>query len=233
MGVGQFCTNPGLILALEGDSLDTFMGELGQSLSSIDGGVMLSEKIANSFNSKLESALDQKGITVETQVEKSNDPNRGWPILASVSGETFLDNPKLAEEIFGPYSLLVKCKNKSELSEILQKLNGQLTGSVIGDKSEFSSFKSAIDLMENKVGRIIFNGVPTGVEVCPSMQHGGPYPASSDSRFTSVGTKAIKRFVRPVAYQGWPDEQLPNELKNENPLDIWRLVDHQWKKDAI
>ncbi len=233
MGVGQFCTNPGLILALEGDSLDTFMGELGQSLSSIDGGVMLSEKIANSFNSKLESALDQKGITVETQVEKSNDPNRGWPILASVSGETFLNNPKLAEEIFGPYSLLVKCKNKSELSEILQKLNGQLTGSVIGDKSEFSSFKSAIDLMENKVGRIIFNGVPTGVEVCPSMQHGGPYPASSDSRFTSVGTKAIKRFVRPVAYQGWPDEQLPNELKNENPLDIWRLVDHQWIKDAI
>jgi len=119
------------------------------------------------------------------------------------------------------------------LCEILQILDGQLTGSIIGDESEFSSFKSAIDLMENKVGRIIFNGVPTGVEVCPSMQHGGPYPASSDSRFTSVGTAAIKRFVRPVAYQSWPDEQLPDELKNKNPLDIWRMVDHQWLKDSI
>ena len=128
---------------------------------------------------------------------------------------------------------MVKCKNKSELNSILQKLDGQLTGSVIGDESEFSSFKSAIDLMENKVGRIIFNGVPTGVEVCPSMQHGGPYPASSDSRFTSVGTAAIKRFVRPVAYQTWPDEQLTDELKNQNPLNIWRLVDNQWTKDSV
>ena len=233
MGVGQFCTNPGLILALEGDSLDTFMGELGQSLSGIDGGVMLSDKIANSFYSELESALNQKGVKVETRAEKSNDPNRGRPTLASVSGDTFLDNPKLGEEIFGPYSLVVKCKDITELCEILQILDGQLTGSIIGDESEFSSFKSAIDLMENKVGRIIFNGVPTGVEVCPSMQHGGPYPASSDSRFTSVGTAAIKRFVRPVAYQSWPDEQLPDELKNENPLDIWRMVDHQWLKDSI
>jgi NADP-dependent aldehyde dehydrogenase len=233
MGVGQFCTNPGLILAVESDSFKTFMENLGESLSSIDGGVMLSDRIANSFNSELESALNQKGITIEAQAELSNEPNRAQPTLASVSGETFLDNPKLAEEIFGPYSLVVKCQNKSELNSILQKLDGQLTGSVIGDESEFSSFKLAIDLMKNKVGRIIFNGVPTGVEVCPSMQHGGPYPASSDSRFTSVGTAAIKRFVRPVAYQTWPDEQLTDELKNQNPLNIWRLVDNQWTKDSI
>ena len=114
---------------------------------------------------------------------------------------------------------------------MLKTLVGQLTGSVIGNDSELSLYESSIKIMEKKVGRIIFNGVPTGVEVCPSMQHGGPYPASSDSRFTSVGTAAIKRFVRPISYQSWPNDKLPNELQDGNPLNIWRLVDGELTQD--
>ncbi len=110
-------------------------------------------------------------------------------------------------------------------------LDGQLTGSIIGDNSELSSYDSAVKIIEKKVGRLIFNNVPTGVEVCPSMQHGGPYPASSDSRFSSVGTAAIKRFVRPITYQSWPNDKLPDELKDDNPLNIWRIVDGQLTKD--
>ena len=113
----------------------------------------------------------------------------------------------------------------------MHSLDGQLTGSIFGDSSELSLYESAVNILESKVGRLIFNGVPTGVEVCPSMQHGGPYPASSDSRFTSVGTAAINRFVRPITYQSWPNDKLPDELKNNNPLNILRNIDGHLTKD--
>ena len=129
------------------------------------------------------------------------------------------------------YSLIVRCEDQSELDQVLGSLDGQLTGSIIGDNSELSLYDSSIKIMERKVGRLIFNGVPTGVEVCPSMQHGGPFPASSDARFSSVGTTAIKRFVRPITYQSWPNDKLPDELKDENPLNIWRYVNGEWSKD--
>ncbi len=233
MGVGQFCTNPGLILSLEGKELEPFMGELGQALGAIDSGIMLSDKIAGTYKVELEKVLHQKGINVEALGGETNAPNSGRPTLVSVSGEVFLDNPNLAEEIFGPYSMVVKCRDKDQLNAVLTSLKGQLTGTVIGNEKEIAEFQSAVDQVREKVGRLIFNGVPTGVEVCPSMQHGGPYPASSDSRFTSVGTAAIKRFVRPVAFQSWPNDQLPNELKDENPLGIWRLVDNSWTRDPV
>ncbi len=163
--------------------------------------------------------------------QDKNKLNIARSVLVSVSGESFLKNPKLAEEVFGPYSMIVKCKNTDQLNDILSTLNGQLTGTVIGSEDEMQSFILSINQLEKKVGRLIFNNVPTGVEVCSSMQHGGPYPASSDSRFTSVGTMAIKRFVRPVAFQSWPDSQLPDELKNDNPLNIWRLINGEWTMD--
>ena len=127
--------------------------------------------------------------------------------------------------------MIVKCKNKDELNNVISSLNGQLTGTVFSSKEEIQSFMKPIHQLEKKVGRLIFNGVPTGVEVSSSMQHGGPYPASSDSRFTSVGTMAIKRFVRPIAFQSWPHNELPDELKNDNPLNIWRLMNGDWTKD--
>ena len=156
----------------------------------------------------------------------------GQPTLASVSGQTFLANPTLATEVFGPFSMVVKCRDNAELEVVLASLEGQLTGSVIGSEEEFSKYQSAINSMEAKVGRIVYNGVPTGVEVCPSMQHGGPYPAASDARFTSVGTAAIKRFVRPMAFQSWPHDKLPYELRDGNPVGIWRLVNGNWTRGS-
>ena len=192
---------------------------------------MLTEQICKSYNQEVESLLTHKEITLEARADNSKNDNRGRATLVSVSGKAFINNPKLSEEVFGPYSLIIRCQNKSEIDQVLNCLDGQLTGSIIGDNSELSSYDSAVKIIEKKVGRLIFNNVPTGVEVCPSMQHGGPYPASSDSRFSSVGTAAIKRFVRPITYQSWPNDKLPDELKDNNPLNIWRVVDGQLTKD--
>jgi len=179
----------------------------------------------------LQELLNHEEITLETRANKSEKLNNGRATLTSVPAQSFIKNPKLSQEIFGPYSLIVKCEDQSELDQVLGSLDGQLTGSIIGDNSELSLYDSSIKIMERKVGRLIFNGVPTGVEVCPSMQHGGPFPASSDARFSSVGTTAIKRFVRPITYQSWPNDKLPDELKDENPLNIWRYVNGEWSKD--
>jgi NADP-dependent aldehyde dehydrogenase len=232
MGVGQFCTNPGLIISTAGSDLDYFIQMLGAALSQLESGVMLTERICKSYQDGVESTLSQQGITVEARAENGDGPNMGQPALASVSGETFLADPELATEVFGPFSMVVKCKDNAELEAAIGSLGGQLTGSVIGSKDELDQYHPAIETMESKVGRIIYNGVPTGVEVCPSMQHGGPYPAASDVRFTSVGTGAIKRFVRPIAFQSWPQEKLPRELQDRNPMNIWRLVNGNLSKDS-
>ncbi|MGB5418339.1 MAG: aldehyde dehydrogenase (NADP(+)), partial [Algibacter sp.] len=134
---------------------------------------------------------------------------------------------------FGPFSLVVQCENERQLETIISNLEGQLTGTIISDDNEIGAHSNIVNALENRVGRIIFNGVPTGVEVCPSMQHGGPYPASTDSRFTAVGVDSIKRFVRPFSYQDWPNELLPDELKNENPLGISRLVNGKRTENKI
>ena len=231
MGVGQFCTNPGLLLSVKGDHLDKFIIDLGNALRQVNSDVMLSERICNTYYGDVDSVLSNVDVNVETKVETEKESNQGAAILVSVSGKTFINNPKLAQEVFCPYSMVVKCKNTDQLNDVLSNLSGQLTGSVFGSEVEMLSFSLSIDQLEKKVGRLIFNGVPTGVEVCSSMQHGGPYPASSDSRFTSVGTMAIRRFVRPVAFKSWPDSQLPDELKNSNPLNIWRLINGEWTKD--
>ena len=231
MGSGQFCTNPGLLLTLESDLLEQFINDLGRALEKIEPGVMLTEKICKTYYNDVGLSLSNQDVKVESEFQDKNKLNIARSVLVSVSGESFLKNPKLAEEVFGPYSMIVKCKNKDQLNNILTTLNGQLTGTVIGSEDEMQSFILSINQLEKKVGRLIFNNVPTGVEVCSSMQHGGPYPASSDSRFTSVGTMAIKRFVRPVAFQSWPDSQLPDELKNDNPLNIWRLINGKWTID--
>jgi NADP-dependent aldehyde dehydrogenase len=166
-----------------------------------------------------------------TTTENSKLQSR--PLLASTSGNNFINNPNLHEEVFGPFSLVVKCKDKAELKLVVEKLKGQLTATVIAEENEIVEYSEIIESLSNKVGRIIFNGVPTGVEVCPSMHHGGPYPASSDSKFTAVGVDAITRFVRPLSYQNWPENLLPDELKNSNPLGIWRTVNGKLSQDQI
>ena len=225
LGAGQFCTNPGLVLLIKTSGYDKFIDKLNDAVSSAEPGVMLNKNIFNSYESDKEYLLNEPGVKfLSKSKSRKNNLNVGLPTLATVEANTFLKNPKLSNEIFGPFSLLVLCSDIEELQKVIGRMEGQLTASIFTESSEVEDFRLIADILCNRVGRIIVNGVPTGVEVCDSMQHGGPYPASSDSRFTSVGTTAIKRFARPISFQSYPEEFLPDELKNSNPLNIWRIV---------
>jgi alpha-ketoglutaric semialdehyde dehydrogenase len=185
---------------------------------------MLHPNIVGAYEKNKSIVLSQEKINVTAEFTKDVKSNYAKQVVATVDGSTFLENTKLHQEVFGPFSIVVQCENSDELEEIISKLEGQLTGTVIGDNNEVSEYPKVVAALQNRVGRIIFNGVPTGVEVCPSMVHGGPYPASTDSRFTAVGVNSIKRWIRPFSYQDWPNDLLPDELKNENPLEILRSV---------
>lgn len=233
LGTGQFCTNPGLLLAIKGENLSNFIHNLSNEILKIEPTVMLHPNIISAYESNKQKAISQSEITVTANYESAVKTNYAKQTVATVSGKTFLENPTLHQEVFGPYSIVVQCENAEELETIISKLEGQLTGTLIADAGEASKYSKVIAALQNRVGRVIFNGVPTGVEVCPSMVHGGPYPSSTDSRFTAVGIHAIKRWVRPFSYQDWPNTLLPNELKNENPLQISRLINNKQTKSAI
>ncbi len=233
LGAGQFCTNPGLILGLEGDAFNSFVGNLGQELENIEPSCMLHPHIHKGYNESKQRLSDQEGTAVVGSYDNTLPPNYAQQKVVSVRGDQFLTNPTLHQEVFGPFSVVVKCRDKSELKNILEHLEGQLTGTILGNTAELESYHDIVEALTNRVGRIIFNGVPTGVEVCPSMQHGGPFPASTDSRFTSVGVSAIKRWSRPVAFQDWPNELLPKALQNNNPLNLMRLVNGTYTNDKI
>ncbi len=225
-GVGQFCTNPGLLLAVDSPTLEQFKNTLAAEIKQIAPASMLNKGIHSSFVENRAKALGQENVTIEAVSEIENElPIAGTPTVASVSGAEFLANQNLHQEVFGPYSLLVKCKDLEQVKEIISHLEGQLTATFMATEAELTAHTDLIYELRQKCGRLLFNGVPTGVEVCPAMQHGGPFPASTDGRFTSVGTDAIKRFVRPASYQSWPDALLPDALKAANPLKIMRLVD--------
>ena len=227
LGTGQFCTNPGLILGIKGENLTNFTNELAKNIVAINPSCMLHPNIVGAYESNKAKALSQSGLVVVADYENEVQSNYATQVITTVEGNTFLENPTLHQEVFGPYSMVVQCEDENQLEEIISQLEGQLTGTVISDDNEVSDYPTVISALQNRVGRIIFNGVPTGVEVCPSMVHGGPYPSSTDSRFTAVGIHSIKRWVRPFSYQDWPNELLPNELKNENPLAISRLVNNK------
>lgn len=233
LGVGQFCTNPGLLIGIRNDNLESFIVHLSEAINKLKPASMLTKGIAQSYSVNLKHALEQKGVKLESSAEDEINETQSRPSLASTSGQNFLSNPKLHEEIFGPYSLIVKCEDEDELRDVVKSLEGQLTATIISEEDELKKYSPVINLLSEKVGRLIYNGVPTGVEVCSSMHHGGPYPASTDVKFTSVGTSAIKRFVRPISFQDFPDELLPDELKSNNPLNIWRLVNNNFTKDPI
>ncbi len=226
-GVGQFCTNPGLILAVESAALAGFIKTLANEIEKIAPAAMLNKGIYNNYVKMCEQAIGQPQVDTEavSQVSISAE-QQGVPTVASVSGEEFLKNIVLHQEVFGPYSLIVKCKNLTEIEAIIAHLEGQLTATFMATESELLENKALVAALRQKCGRLLFNGVPTGVEVSSAMHHGGPFPASTDSRFTSVGPDSIKRFVRPASYQSFPDSLLPDELKSDNPLKIWRLVNN-------
>ncbi|WP_233898178.1 aldehyde dehydrogenase (NADP(+)) [Tenacibaculum piscium] len=213
VGTGQFCTNPGLLLTIAGEDTDAFVKDLAEKTTAIASQCMLHPNIKEGFVSNAEIVTSQPGVEVVGKIEGDLQANFAPSTICAVSGAEFLANPKMHTEVFGPFSLVVKAKDQEELLAVIDGLEGQLTGTVLAEKEDFNALPAVTDALQAKVGRIIFNGVPTGVEVCESMTHGGPYPASSDSRFTAVGLGAIKRWVRPFSFQDWPTELLPSELK--------------------
>ena len=231
-GAGQFCTNPGLLLGLKSDLIDQFAIQLGQEVASKEPVCMLHPTIHNNFEKGKKNALNENASVVAKYEGQSNS-NCGEALIATVSGAEFLQNTKLHHEVFGPFSMIVKCESISQLEEIIAKLEGQLTGTILATEDELISNNSVVDKLRNRVGRMIWNGVPTGVQVNPSMMHGGPYPASSDVRYTAVGVDGIKRWVRPAAFQNWPDQLLPIELQNENALGILRMVNGEFSRKSI
>ena len=205
LGVGQFCTNPGLFIAVKGKELDNFSQLLKKTLETNKAGTMLHPQIHANFTKGKEFMLQNVGVVPLVNISEGLLPQQAGQALLAVSGETFLKNPLLHHEVFGPFSIIVECNDNDQMLEVLANLEGQLTGTIIATQQELQNHMNIVQVLQQKVGRLIFNGVPTGVEVCPSMMHGGPYPASSDARFTAVGIHSVMRWVRPVSYQDWPD----------------------------
>jgi len=230
LGVGQFCTNPGLIIGIEIDELKTFGLDLGNIIQQAANGLMLHPGIAKAYKEKRGEALLQDDVDLVAESETPVKENEGLPTIATASGQAFLNNPVLHKEVFGPYSLVIRCKDMNEMTEVAKHLEGQLTSTLMATDDDIKSNDELVEAVKNICGRFILNGVPTGVEVCLSMHHGGPFPATTDSRFTSVGADGIKRFARPIAFQNWSNDLLPDELKEENPLKIWRTVNNELKR---
>ncbi|RAV27624.1 aldehyde dehydrogenase (NADP(+)) [Sinomicrobium soli] len=233
-GTGQFCTNPGLLLGIAGRELDSFTEALGKAIGQKAASCMLHPDIKAQYLKKRDEVLSQPGYSVVTAPEREADGNFALPHVIAADAEVFMKNGVYHQEVFGPFSVVVKCRDKAQLTEVLQHLEGQLTGTVLAEKEqELQEYAPAIDALKERVGRLILNGVPTGVEVCAAMMHGGPFPASTDSKFTSVGLTAVQRWVRPVAYQDWPDALLPDALRNSNPLNIFRNLNGVITKNAV
>lgn len=230
LGVGQFCTNPGLIIAVGGEDLDRFMAALSSEIIKAVPGEMLHPGIFKNYVEKRGNALGQESVETVAVAEKDPQLNEAAPTIASASGATFMNNPVLHQEVFGPYSLVVRCEDAAEMLAVANRLEGQLTATFMATENDIRNNTELVEAVKNICGRFILNSVPTGVEVCLSMQHGGPYPSTTDSRFTSVGADGIRRFARPIAFQNWPDQLLPDELKDENPLGIWRTVNNEPRK---
>lgn len=231
LGSGQFCTNPGLIFVPK-ELAPRFENAVSEALQSAAESPMLHEGIASSYY----TALDNLKTRSELKWVKS--PNAKHlinvsPALAEIKASDWIADELFQEEVFGSFALMVVYDNESELIEVAKKLKGQLTITLWADSSELKSQKELINLLEEKCGRLLFTGVPTGVEVGYAMQHGGPFPSTTDARSTSVGAHAIKRFARPIAFQDMPSELLPDALKNENPLGIMRQVNGKFTSEKI
>lgn len=228
-GVGQFCTKPGLVF-LPGDEPGTeFVSQFDSLMKETQPSPLLTGGIQKAFV----SGSQKRAGEVERYVANEAADLAGFAVNPSVfetSAVEFRNTPDLNEEIFGPTTLLIRSNDHEELLQVARSLEGQLTASVHGTERDLVEYADLIAILETKAGRLIFNGFSTGVEVCPSMVHGGPYPATSDGRSTAVGSRAITRFARLVCYQNFPQSALPDELKDENPMKIWRLVDGEFNK---
>lgn len=232
LGVGQFCTNPGLLLAVDDGATRQFAADLAAEFTAAAPGTMLYAGLRDAYQQGAERYAAVPGVEVlaRSGVAPQAGLTQAAPALFAADVPSYLANHTLREELFGPATLLVR-GTPAQLRDVAQALDGHLTATLHGTPADLESHRDLIALLERKVGRLIFNGYPTGVEVAGAMQHGGPYPATTDARTTSVGAAAIERFVRPICYQDFPQASLPLELRDGNPIGIWRMTDGAWGRE--
>ncbi len=230
-GMGQFCTKPGLIFVFDNQDSAEFIDLLGNTFLSKETSSMLHLSIKERFDQG-KVKMENQGANLKYSIQAKGDKTV-IQALGVILAKQFIDNFQFQEEVFGPFSLVVYCDDFDEMEACCEVLKGQLTATIIALDSELKSRQKMIFQLQQKTGRIIYNGVPTGVDISPSMHHGGPYPATTDSRFSAVGIDSIQRFLRPVVFQNCPDEYLPNELKNRNINNILRRVNNVWTKDDV
>lgn len=227
LGVGQFCTCPGLVVTVSGAQSEKFRGLLAEALCADPAGTMLNQGIHDGHARMLEQLETRDGVELVKRGPASDAVCNAGAALHSVTGSRFIADRALQAEVFGPSTLLVECSNTEEMTEVAGCLEGQLTATIQATADELQQLPGLLDLLEDCAGRILFNGMPTGVEVGEAMHHGGPWPATTDSRWTSVGSGAIARFIRPVCWQDFPDALLPAELRSDAKGS--RRLDGRWQ----
>jgi len=234
-GVGQFCTNPGLVFGLDSPEWRHFRDMAASHVRSWAPQTMLHAGIHRAYQYGIEErrGRDALALVAESDGEPRPERSEAAGFLFETDAAGLAENPSLYEELFGPVSTLVKCGAPGDLERFAEQLDGSLTASVHGTPDDLKKYSGLLSVLERKAGRLIFNGYPVGLEVCHAMHHGGPYPATCHSHFTSIGTRCIQRFVRPVCYQSWPQEALPAELRDDNPRGIWRLVDGERTRESL
>ncbi len=224
LGTGQFCTKPGVVFSIKSASFDVFIEAASKKISETGGGAMLHKGIKSNYDQSVLDISEEDHIQVISSGTGEGE-SIGKANLLRTDGASFIRNKKLQTELFGPASIIVECEDEEQLQLVARSLHGNLTATLQASPGDLENSKTLLRILERKVGRLLVNGFPTGVEVCHSMVHGGPFPATTDSRFTSVGTSAIKRFLRPICYQNFPGSLLSKDLQNDNELELWRKVD--------
>ena len=225
MGSGQFCTNPGLVVALAGPDLDRFVAVAAATLEAAEPQVMLTAGIHGAYDKGVAMLAANPAVETVARGVEGTGCNRGRAALFVTDAARFVADPELAHEVFGASSIIVRARDMAEIAAVLTAMEGQLTATLQLDDADVDAARTLLPVLERKAGRVLANGWPTGVEVSYAMVHGGPFPATSDPRSTSVGTAAIERFLRPVCYQDLPDALLPKSLRRDNPLGLPRIVD--------
>ena len=225
LGTGQFCTKPGIVMGVAGTDFDRFRATVQASVEAKASTTMLNSGIHRAYCQGAAEWGKDSGVRAVSSGSAQGGANAGQPMVFTTTAQHFLATPALLEEVFGPAAMLIECGSTGELVAIAKYINGQLTATLHLAESDTELARTLVPLLERKAGRVLVNGFPTGVEVAYAMVHGGPSPATSDSRATSVGAMSIERFLRPVCYQDFPAELLPEALQDANPLHLWRLVE--------
>jgi len=233
--VGQFCTNPAIVLGLQGAELNQFVETAGDLAKKVPPQSMLHPGISEAYEAGTAVWHTVKGLSLvgESEMAPDHKATQAPCRIFTTKLDVLEHNEELRREVFGPCSIVTECPTLEDMLRFARSLEGQLTATIHGTPADLQEYAPLIRVLERKVGRIVFNGFPTGIEPCPSMHHGGPYPAATHSFFTSIGTGSIYRFVRPVCFQGFPDEALPEPIQNANPKGSLRLVDGVYTKEAI